>query len=109
MAMGGAAFSYESSLPPHSMAGPFCAAAAAACAAGLDARQMRWALDYTAQQSSGIVAWRRDTDHIEKAIVFGGIPARNGVTAALVVRTGWNGVYDSFSGSANFFPAYAPN
>ncbi len=27
-------------------------------------------LDYTAQQSSGIAAWRRDTDHIEKAFVF---------------------------------------
>lgn len=108
MAMGGAAFSYESSLATHSMAGTFCAAAAAACAAGLDARQMRWALDYTAQQSSGIVAWRRDTDHIEKAFVFGGMPARNGVTAALVVRTGWNGVDDIFSGSDNFFLAYAP-
>jgi 2-methylcitrate dehydratase PrpD len=109
MAMGGAAFSYESSLATHSIAGTFCAAAAAACVADLDARQMRWALDYTAQQSSGIVAWRRDTDHIEKAFVFGGMPARNGVTSALVVRSGWNGVDDIFSGPDNFFRAYAPN
>jgi 2-methylcitrate dehydratase PrpD len=108
MAMGGAEFSYESSLATHSIAGTFCAAAAAACAAGLNARQMRWALDYTAQQSSGIVAWRRDTDHIEKAFVFGGMTARNGVTAALVVRSGWNGVEDIFSGADNFFQAYAP-
>jgi 2-methylcitrate dehydratase PrpD len=108
MAMGGAEFSYESSLATHSIAGTFCAAAAAACAAGLDARQMRWALDYTAQQSSGIVAWRRDTDHVEKAFVFGGMTARNGVTAALVVRSGWNGVEDIFSGPDNFFQAYAP-
>src|SRR5882724_2846486 len=108
IAMGGAAFSYESSLATHSIAGTFGAAAAAACAAGLDARQMRWALDYTAQQSSGIVAWRRDTDHIEKAFVFGGMPARNGVTSALVARTGWNGVDDIFSGADNFFLAYAP-
>ncbi len=108
MAMGGAEFSYESSLATHSIAGTFCAAAAATCAAGLNARQMRWALDYTAQQSSGIVAWRRDTDHIEKAFVFGGMTARNGVTAALVVRSGWNGVEDIFSGADNFFQAYAP-
>jgi 2-methylcitrate dehydratase PrpD len=108
MAMGGAEFSYESSLATHSIAGTFCAAAAAGCAAGLNARQMRWALDYTAQQSSGIVAWRRDTDHIEKAFVFGGMTARNGVTAALVVRSGWNGVEDIFSGADNFFQAYAP-
>ena len=108
LAMGGAAFSYESSLSTHSIAGTFGASAAAACAAGLDARQMRWALDYTAQQSSGIVAWRRDTDHIEKAFVFGGMPARNGVTAALLVKSGWNGVDDIFSGPDNFFAAYSP-
>jgi 2-methylcitrate dehydratase PrpD len=108
MAMGGAAFSYDSSLATHSIAGTFGAAAAASCVAGLAAREMRWALDYTAQQSSGIVAWRRDTDHIEKAFVFGGMPARNGVTSALLVRSGWNGVDDVFSGADNFFQAYAP-
>src|SRR5438093_13642778 len=69
---------------------------------------MRWALDYSAQQSSGIVAWQRDTDHIEKSFVFAGMPARNGVTSALVVKSGWNGVDDIFSGADNFFLAYAP-
>src|SRR3954468_3954647 len=108
MAMGGAAFSYDSSLATHSIAGTFGAAAAALCCAGLDAQQMRWMLDYTAQQSSGIVAWRRDTDHIEKAFVFAGMPARNGVTSALVVKEGWNGVDDVFYGATNFFQAYAP-
>jgi len=108
IAMGGAAFSYDSSLATHSIAGTFGAAAAACCAVGLDSRQMRWALDYTAQQSSGITAWRRDTDHIEKAFVFGGMPARNGVTAALLVQSGWNGVDDIFAGPDNFFAAYAP-
>ena len=108
IAMGGAAFSYESSLATHSIAGNFGAAAAAGCAAGLDANQMRWALDYATQQSSGIAAWRRDTDHIEKAFVFAGMPARNGVTSALLVKSGWNGVDDIFSGPDNFFAAYAP-
>jgi len=108
LAMGGFAFSSESSLATHSIAGTFCAAAAACCAAGLDTRQIRWALDYTAQQSSGIVAWRRDTDHIEKAFVFAGMPARNGVASALLVRSGWNGIDDIFSGADNFFQAYAP-
>jgi 2-methylcitrate dehydratase PrpD len=69
---------------------------------------MRWALDYTAQQSSGTRAWQRDTDHIEKAFVYGGMTARNGVTSALVVRTGWNGVDNIFSGADNFFQTYAP-
>jgi 2-methylcitrate dehydratase PrpD len=108
LAMGGAEFSYQSSLATHSIAGTFGAAAAACCIAGLDAQQMRWALDYTAQQSAGIVAWRRDTDHIEKAFVFAGMPARSGVTSALLVQSGWNGVDDIFSGADNFFQAYAP-
>jgi 2-methylcitrate dehydratase PrpD len=107
-AMGGAAFSYDSSLSTHSISGTFGAAAAACCVAGLDISQMRWALDYTAQQSSGIIAWRRDTDHIEKAFVFAGKPARDGITSALLVQSGWNGVDDIFSGADNFFAAYAP-
>jgi 2-methylcitrate dehydratase PrpD len=36
------------------------------------------------------------------------MPARNGVTAALLVKSGWNGVDDVFSGPDNFFAAYAP-
>ena len=108
MAMGGFELSYESSISTHSIAGTFGAAAAAGCAASLDAQGMRWLLDYTAQQSSGIIAWRRDTDHIEKAFVFGGMPARNGVTSALVVQSGWNGLDDIFTGTDNFFQAYAP-
>jgi len=40
--------------------------------------------------------------------VFAGMPARNVVTAALLVKSGWNGVDDIFSGSDNFFQAYAP-
>ena len=108
IALGGVDFSYESHKSSHAIAGVFGAAAAAASTAGLDAQQMRWVLDYTAQQSSGIAAWQRDTDHIEKAFVFGGMPARSGVTSALLVQSGWNGVDDIFSGADNFFLANAP-
>jgi 2-methylcitrate dehydratase PrpD len=92
----------------HSIAGVFGAAAAAGCVAGLNAQQMRWLLDYSAQQSSGILAWQRDTDHIEKAFVFAGMPARSGATAALLVQSGWTGVDDIFSGPDNFLLAYGP-
>ena len=108
MAMGGVEFSYDSMLDTHSIVGTFGAAAAAACVAGLETRLLPWIFDYAAQQSSGFIAWRRDTDHIEKGFVFGGMPARNGVTAALLVQSGWNGVDDIFSGPYNFFLAYAP-
>src|SRR5579863_4915745 len=93
----------------HSIAGAFGAAAAAGCAAKLNAQQMRWLLDYTSQQSSCIAAWDRDTDHIEKGFVFGGMPARSGVTSALLVQSGWNGVDDIFSGDDNFLLANAPH
>src|SRR5262249_42937120 len=69
----------------------------------------RWLLDYTAQQSSGIAAWSRDTDHIEKGFAFGGMPARGGVTSALLVQSGWTGVNDILSGDDNFLLANAPH
>jgi 2-methylcitrate dehydratase PrpD len=93
----------------HAISSVFGSAAAAGCAADLNAQQMRWLLDYTAQQSSGIGAWNRDTEHIEKAFVFAGMNARNGVTSALVVHAGFDGIDDIFSGVDNYFDAYAPN
>jgi len=91
----------------HPLVGTMGATAAAGCAAGLNAQQMRWLLDYAAQQAgAGIGSWRRDTDHIEKAFVFGGMGARNGVNAALVVHSGWTGVNDVLSGPNNFVESY---
>ena len=108
IALGGGDFRDESHQSTHAIAGVFGAAAAAGSAAQLTAQQMRWMLDYTAQQSSGIGSWGRDTDHIEKGFVFGGMPARSGVTAAILVQLGWNGVDDVLSGDDNFFLANAP-
>ena len=92
----------------HSVAGIFGAASAASCAASLNPQQMRWMLDYTAQQCSGIASWYRDIDHIEKGFVYGGMPARDGVTSAMLVHAGWNGVDDVFSGRDNFLLANDP-
>ena len=69
---------------------------------------MRLLLDYSAQQTSGIGAWTRDAEHMEKAFLFGGKPAAGGVTAAFLVQSGWTGVDDVFSGPDNFFEALAP-
>lgn len=107
--LGGQQFEAQSHWSTHSISPLFGAAAAAACAAGLNAQQMRWMLGYTAQQSSGIGAWNRDTEHIQKAFTFGGMTARSGVTSALLVQAGWTGVDDLFSGKNNFFLAYNPH
>jgi len=108
MTLGGLPFQMETHRSAHSIAGTFGAAAAAACAAGLNAQQMRWVLDYAAQQASGIAAWQRDTDHIEKSLVFAGMPARNGVSAALLIQLGGTGVDDIFAGADNFLMSFAP-
>ena len=108
MSMGGPSYQTLTHRSTHGTAQIFSAAAAAGCAASLGERQMRYLLDYTAQQSSGIGAWGRDTDHMEKAFVFGGKSAAGGVTAALLVSAGWTGVDDIFSGADNFFEAFAP-
>jgi 2-methylcitrate dehydratase PrpD len=92
----------------YGIGGVFGSGAAAGCVAGLDERQMRWLLSYCAQQSSGIESFPRDLEHIEKGFIFAGMPARSGVTAALLVHAGWNGVNDIMAGPDNFILANAP-
>jgi 2-methylcitrate dehydratase PrpD len=91
----------------HSVGGVFGAGVAAAALLGFDAAQVRHLLSYCAQQASGVGCSVRDTDHVEKAFDFGGMPARNGVAAAMMVAHGFTGVDDVFSGERNFFEAYA--
>ena len=69
----------------------------------LDQRQVRHTFSYAAQQASGIGFWTRDHEHIEKAFDFGGMGARNGVTAATMVEMGCSGVDDPFSGKENIY------
>ncbi len=90
----------------HSFGGTFGSAAAAGALAGLSAERVRYLLSYTAQQASGLSCWARDVEHIEKAFDFGGMPARNGVTAATMVAHHFTGVEDVLSGERSFFHAY---
>src|SRR5260221_10397529 len=108
MSMGGPGYQAATHRSTHGTVAAFGAGAAAGCAAGLDAQQMRLLLDYSAQQTSGIGAWSRDTEHMEKAFLFGGKPAAGAVMAATLIQAGWSGVNDIFSGPDNFFEAYAP-
>src|ERR1700726_2619479 len=109
MTLGGQQFKAQSHWSTHSISPLFGAAAAASCAANLNAQQMRWMLGYTAHQSSGLGAWNRDTEHIQKVFHFGGMTARSGRPSALLVHSGWTGVDDLFSGKDNFFQAYNPH
>jgi 2-methylcitrate dehydratase PrpD len=106
--LGGLDYQMRTHRDAHGMMSTFGACAAAASAASLTPQQMRWVLDYAAQQDSGIAAWERDTHHVEKASTFGGFPARNGVTTALLIQLGATGVDNIFFGSDNFFDAFGP-
>jgi len=108
MTLGGLGYQMATHHSSHSIAGDFGSAAAAGCIAGLNPQQMRWILDYAAQQAAGIAAWQRDTEHIEKSLVFAGWPARNGVSAALLIQLGGTGVDDIMAGSDNFLMAFNP-
>ena len=90
----------------HTFGPNFGAAAAAGALAGLDAQQARYLMSYAAQQASGVACWMRDKDHVEKSFDFGGMGARNGMTAALMVASGCTGVDDVFSGERNFYDAF---
>ena len=108
MTLGALDFQLATHHSSHSIAGDFGSSAAAGCVASLNPQQMRWILDYAGQQAAGIAAWQRDTDHIEKSLVFAGWPARNGVTAALLIQLGGTGVDDIMSGTDNFLLAFNP-
>jgi 2-methylcitrate dehydratase PrpD len=93
----------------HSTGGTFGAGAAAGSLLPLDPQEVRYLLSFCAQQASGVGCNVRDSDHIEKAFDFGGMPARNGATAAMMIAAGFTGIDDVFSGERNFFDAFAPN
>ncbi len=92
---------------PFSIGGTLGATAAAGCIAGLGEEEIRHLLSCGAQQASGVMTYARDTEHVEKAFIFGGMTARNGVTAATLVQSGYTGVLDVFDGPGNFLIAYA--
>ena len=62
----------ERGFSSHSLGGLFGAATAAGACTETSEDQMRYLISYTAQQTSGIPTWARDTDHIEKAFDFAG-------------------------------------
>nr|WP_254442639.1 MmgE/PrpD family protein [Ruegeria arenilitoris] len=93
----------------HSLGALFGASAAASSLMGFDKQKAASALSYTVQQASGIPYWERDGEHVEKAFDFGGMGARNGVAAAVMVGAGLTGVQDPLEGKLNYLSAFAEN
>ncbi len=94
---------YQAGLANHGVAPTFGTAAACAALLGLDSDQINHMIAYCAQQASGSWQWLLDVRHVEKAFVFAGMGARNGMQAAHMARLGFTGVPDSFDHEQGWF------
>lgn len=103
-------FRFHQAFEPRSttFGATFGAAAAAGTLARLNALELRYLISYAAQQASGSRAWVADDEHIEKAFDYAAMPARNGVTAALLVKMGFTGNRDVLEGDKGIVETYAP-
>ena len=81
----------------HGLGPTFGAGAAAASLLKIPENKIGYVMAYCAQQAAGSFNWRRDEEHIEKSFLFGGMPAKNGALAALLVYRGFTGVPDPFA------------
>jgi 2-methylcitrate dehydratase PrpD len=103
-------FRFHQAFAPRSTSfgATFGASAAAGTLAELNALQLCYLISYAAQQASGSRAWVGDDDHIEKAFDYAAMPARNGVTAALLIQSGFTGNRDVLEGDQGIVKTYAP-
>lgn len=103
-------FRFHQAFEPRSTSfgATFGAAAAAGALAELSELQLRYLISYAAQQASGSRAWVGDDDHIEKAFDYAAMPARNGVTAALLIQSGFTGNRDVLEGDQGIIKTYSP-
>lgn len=94
-------------LANHGVGPVFGTAAAASRMLELDAAKVAHVLSYAAQQASGSWQWMLDVRHVEKAFVFAGMGARNGVQAAMMVAAGFTGVPDALDAEGGWLRSAA--
>ncbi len=91
----------------HCVGGLFGAAAAASACFNLQREQINTMMSFTVQQASGLPYWNRDPDHIEKAFVFGGKGARDGLYSAFFGRMHLTSPQNPLTGERGFLPCFA--
>jgi 2-methylcitrate dehydratase PrpD len=105
MTLGGGRF-FDQHHSSHAFGGLFGATAAGSVASRFDANQAAAALAYAVQMASGNTCWRRDPNHVEKAFIFGGMPARNGVLAVAMTAAGFRGSSQPIEGNPGLLAAF---
>jgi 2-methylcitrate dehydratase PrpD len=79
-------------------------AAAAGIVLGLTPDEMDRALSFAATMVAGTTPpITRETEHMVKSFMRGGVGSRNGVQAALMAKVGYDGPRDVFDGDMGFF------
>lgn len=82
------------------------AAVAAGVALGLPPEGIDAALSLGAHLACGITPFARENRHMTKSFTRGGMGAKNGVTAALMAKAGYDTPRDIFDGPGGFFDSY---
>jgi len=101
-ALGGANLR-RAGIASHGVGACFGAATAAAALWPLSPERVADLLSLTAQQAAGSWQWLLDVEHVEKAFVFAGMGARNGLEAVLLVEAGYRGVPDALDRPGTWF------
>lgn len=90
----------------HAIGPLFGCGAVAGYLLGFDALRNRHLLSYLGHETSGLACWMTDTDHVQKAYVFGAMAAKNALFAALLCQHGWTGCDEVFSIERGLLEAY---
>lgn len=90
----------------HHIGGMFGSLGAALRNGAVEADTGATAFSYAIQHAGGATTWLRDTEHVEKAVVFGGLPARSALGSLHLAKLGFSGVEDPFAGPESYFDAF---
>ena len=91
----------------HCFGGLFGAAASSSACLNLERGEINSLMSFTVQQASGLPYWNRDPDHIEKAFVFGGKGARDGLYSAFFAKSKMTSPPNPLTGERGLFACFA--
>jgi 2-methylcitrate dehydratase PrpD len=91
----------------HCFGGLFGAAASSSACLNLNRKEINSLMSFTVQQASGLPYWNRDPDHIEKAFVFGGKGARDGLYSAFFAKSKMTSPPNPLTGERGLFACFA--
>lgn len=102
----GSAKMFTRNLFSSSICGCFGAAASAGKLLGLDDKQVANAFGLAASQASGLFACENELEHYTRSLQAG-IPARDGITAAMLAQIGYVGPPSIFEGNRNVLETFS--